>query len=102
MTDHSGREPKQTTKRAQAAAAADAKLSRSTGFKPRPRLTRDQTGLSSDARLVHRVRVSRHWTQERLGAELGVTGATISRWEADLIHPPTLYVATMTALLSAA
>lgn len=96
------RQPKQTTIRARKAAANDEKLSRSTGFKPRPRLGRDQTGMSHDARLVHAVRTVRQWTQERLGAELGVDRSTVARWEADLVKPPTLYVATMEALLEVA
>lgn len=101
MTDHTGRQAKKTTVRARQAAAEDSTLSRSTGFKPRPRLTRDQTGMPHGARLVHRVRVQQNWTQERLGAELGVTRSTVARWEAGRFKPPLLYEATLEKLLKA-
>lgn len=92
--------PKQTTIRARQAAANNERLSRNTGFKPRPRLNKDQSGKSTDARLVLAIRVQNHWTQERLGAELGVDRSTIARWEADQVKPPTLYVATLQGLLA--
>lgn len=98
MTDFS-RQPKQTTIRARKAAANNERLERSTGFKPRPRLNRDQSGKPDDARLVYAIRVQNHWTQERLGAELGVDRSTIARWEAGLVKPPTLYTATLEGLL---
>lgn len=100
--EHNGREAKRTTQRARDASAQDDSLKRSTGFKPRPRLGREQRGLPSDAVLVHRVRMHKRWTQERLGAELGVTRSTISRWEAGLMPPPILYVVAMASLLDVA